>query len=303
MYNGYCMEPGPRGESEVLRPPAIVVSEMIKAAREGNIPGVCSGALELSQRQLTDPQREWLRGFGGENPKFREDLRRVICKSIDTNDQQQNREQVVESLRLANILGIADPIDNTPQESKDSQELRDILDDLENKYGLSIKEPSFLPTAESPTLKAEPPVEEQPEPQEEKKPVVLSPEMTKLVNRLAEALLKGNETEIDDLIAEIARSEDLGENGLDVSQVLDISKAVTDEIIQKKKGSIPETGILPEAGTLPEKQEKTPERLAEEGWQELREALWQAVLESDKTENLLVQPNKKPLLWKRLFEL
>lgn len=84
------------------------------------------------------------------------------------------------------------------------------------------------------------------EPQEEKKPVVLSPEMAQLVNRLARALLKGEQTEIDELIAEIARSKDLGEDGLDISQVLAISEAVANEITQQRTSSKPAfTASLP----------------------------------------------------------
>lgn len=130
VYNGYCMEVVVRGESEALRPPLTIAGEMIKAAKGWDIPGVLSGALELSQQKLTPSQEQWLRNFGKENPDFRKSLRQVICKSIDTNDQKQNTKEAREQLKLANILGIADPIDDTDQE--ESQRTKDWLKEKED---------------------------------------------------------------------------------------------------------------------------------------------------------------------------
>lgn len=139
------MEPGPEGVSEV-RSPEIIGNEMLAAARKPggwDIPGILSGALELSQAELTDNQRDWLRGFGKKSPDFRRELRQVIAKGIIERTFQE-QDKAVEFLKLARILGVADPIDDTPEESELSQTWHDFLKQEEAKYGLSSpSEPSF----------------------------------------------------------------------------------------------------------------------------------------------------------------
>lgn len=143
------MEPGlnPGGEPGV-KSPDIVVDEMTEAARRGNIPGFFSGALELSQAELTDPQRQWLRGFGKKDPDFRRNLRQAAGERIKKSAEERNGDGVRESLRLVRILGIADPIDNSPEESELSQKIGNFLEEQEIIYGLSspAEEPA-MPTS------------------------------------------------------------------------------------------------------------------------------------------------------------
>lgn len=137
---------------EGLRPPKTVIDEMLAAARkpEGwDIPGILSGALELSQGRLTDPQKQWLRGFGKEEPIFRRNLRQEVGQGIIKGAQERNREEVVKFLILARILGIADSIDKTPQERKFSRQIYKFLDRQERLYGISSpsRKPGRVETA------------------------------------------------------------------------------------------------------------------------------------------------------------